>query len=41
MLSSINDTFDLNLIERGRFYPKTKTFAPKETFKFIISMFAA
>ena len=41
MLSSINDMFDLSLIERGRFYPKINTFAPNDTFKFITSMFAA
>lgn len=41
MLSSINDINDLQLIASNNFYPKTKSFSPQETFKFITSMFAA
>ena len=39
VLSLVNDTLDLSLIEKGKFFPKIQSFSPTETFRFIIRMF--
>ena len=39
LLASVNDMLDLRLIEENKFRPKIDLFSPKETFKFILSMF--
>ena len=41
VLSLVNDTLDLSLIEKGKFFPKIQSFSPTETFKFIIRMFSS
>ena len=41
VLSLVNDTLDLSLIETGKFFPKIQSFSPTETFKFIIRMFSS
>ena len=41
VLSLVNDTLDLSLIEKGKFFPKIQSFSPTETFRFIIRMFTS
>ena len=41
VLSLVNDTLDLSLIEKGKFFPKIQSFSPTETFRFIIRVFSS
>ena len=41
MLSLVNDTLDLSLIENEMFSPKMQNFAPTETFKFMKKVFSS
>ena len=40
MISLVNDMLDLKLIEKNKFVQKIEVFSPKDTFNFIINMFA-
>ena len=39
LLCLVNDVLDIKLIEQGQFVPKIGSFAPQETFEFIMDMF--
>ena len=39
LLSLVNDMLDINLIEEGKFVPKTEQFKLEDTFKFLTAMF--
>ena len=39
LLSLVNDMLDINLIEEGKFVPKTEQFKLEDTFKFLTNMF--
>ena len=40
MISVVNDMLDLKLIEKNKFVQKNEAFSPKDTFNFILNMFA-
>ena len=40
LLSLVNDVLDLKLIKQGIYEQKLDSFNPKETFEFIVAMFA-
>ena len=40
LLCLVNDQLDLQMIEQNKFVPKEEKFSPKNTFKFILDVFA-
>ena len=38
LLFSVNDILDFKLIEESNFIPKTQTFSPRDTFKFVFDI---
>ena len=40
LLSLVNDTLDLKMIEQGRFFSRKELFKPEEVFNFILNVFS-